>query len=240
MLGVFWATWLPLFVGFGRQTKQKLVYLSAAGMSAFIIIATASSTPVFAAALAMLVLCAFRWRRYTGLATKLLLLMLIALHIVMEAPVWHLIARISAAGGSTGWHRYNIINNAIRHFSEWALVGAHNFENWGCGRDITNQYVFEGLKGGIGTMIMFLLILYKALSTLVYLSLHHGEEENHFLLWCLFATLIAHSSAFIGIAYFGQIYILWFMVLAIVGRLYQSKEKYEASAQKARSVKVCR
>ena len=55
----------------------------------------------------------FPVRRYLGWIRLGVVLMLVALHFAMKKPVWHLIARIDIVGGSTGWHRYNLINKAV-------------------------------------------------------------------------------------------------------------------------------
>ncbi len=44
----------------------------------------------------------------------------------MKAPVWALIQRITIFGGNSGYHRYELINQAILHFWEWFLVGTKN------------------------------------------------------------------------------------------------------------------
>ena len=41
----------------------------------------------------------------------------------MKAPVWALIQRIDIVGGSSGWHRYELIDQCIKHFSDWWLMG---------------------------------------------------------------------------------------------------------------------
>ena len=45
------------------------------------------------------------------------------LHFVMNHGIWHLIARIDLVGGSTGYHRFHLIDKAIAHFGERWLVG---------------------------------------------------------------------------------------------------------------------
>jgi len=33
--------------------------------------------------------------------------------------------KIDLTGSSTGWHRAELIDSALRHFNEWWLVGQH-------------------------------------------------------------------------------------------------------------------
>ena len=87
-------------------------------------------------------------------------LVLVGLHLAMKAPVWALIGRIDLTGGSSGYHRYELINQAILRFQEWWLVGTQTQSNWGWDMwDSINWYVNEGTKGGLLTLTLFVAIL---------------------------------------------------------------------------------
>jgi hypothetical protein len=220
MLGLFWATLVPLFIGFARQDKYKLLLWSAVAASAFIAAATASSTPVLTLLFVLIMLCGYRWREYAACAGWGLFASLIALHIVMQAPVWHLISRIGVVGGSTGWHRFYLIDQAIRHFGEWLFLGCRSTAHWGPGmRDITNQYILEAVRGGFVTLALFLVMIYMALRTVLHLSIRHQQPKQRFLAWCLFVAILGHCVAFLGVSYFGQIMILLYLNFAIVGSI---------------------
>ena len=226
MLGLFWATLAPLFIGFARQDKSKLLLWSAVGASIFIVAATASSTPVLTLLIVLILLCGYRWRRYTACAGWGLFASLVALHIVMQAPVWHLISRIGVVGGSTGWHRFYLIDQAINHFGEWLFLGCRSTAHWGRGlSDITNHYIREGVNGGFVTLALLLVMLYMALRTLLRLSLPNQKHKQQFLAWCLFVAVLGHCVAFFGVSYFGQITMLWYMTLAMVSFLYDDKKR---------------
>jgi hypothetical protein len=144
----------------------------------------------------------------------------------MQAPVWHLISRIGVVGGSTGWHRFNLIDQAINHFGEWLFLGCRSTAHWGRGlTDITNQYILEGVRGGFVTLALFLVMIYMALRTLLSLSLQHQEHKQQFLIWCLLVTILGHCVSFFGVSYFGQIMMWWYMTLAAVSFLYDDKKR---------------
>ena len=226
MLGLFWATLVPLFIGFARQDKSKLLLWSAVGASAFIAAATASSTPILTLLIVLIILCGYSWRQYTASVGWGLFASLIALHIVMQAPVWHLISRIGVVGGSTGWHRYYLIDRAINHFGEWLFLGCRSTAHWGRGlTDITNQYILEGVRGGFVTLALFLVMIYMALRTLLRLSLQHQEHKQQFLIWCFLVIILGHCVSFFGVSYFGQIMMWWYMTLAVVSFLYDDKKR---------------
>ena len=239
MLGLFWVALVPLFVGLGITQKKKAIYWIAAAASVFITMASASSTPVLVLAIILLGLLWFRWRRFTAKAGLCLAGLLAALHIVMRAPVWHLLARINVVGASTGWHRYNLIDKAIEHFDEWFLIGCRTTEHWGFGLgDVTNQYILEGVRGGFITLLIFLVIIYRVLKTLLNLSLQEKDSKEQFLIWCLFTMIIGHCVAFMGVSYFGQITMLWYMMLAIAGLLTEYESVLANAADKVYSAKL--
>ena len=82
----------------------------------------------------------------------------------MKAPVWFVIARADVFGGSTGWHRAALIDAAVKHFGDWWLVGIKDTGVWSLGAthllaDVTNQYIWQGVQGGLLTMLLFILII---------------------------------------------------------------------------------
>ena len=239
MLGLFCATLVPLFVGLGITQNKRIFYWIAVTAAVFIIIASASSTPILVLVIVLLGLVWFKWRHLTGKTGLYLVALLIALHIVMQAPVWHLFARIDVIGGSTGWHRYNLIDKAIEHFGEWVFIGCRTTDHWGFGLgDVTNQYILEGVRGGFITLLIFLVMIYRVLKTLLHLSLQEKGSKERFLIWCLFTMIIGHCVAFLGVSYFGQITMLWYMMLAIAGLLAEYESFLANAADKAYSAKL--
>ncbi|MCL5283047.1 MAG: hypothetical protein M1376_24450 [Planctomycetes bacterium] len=222
MMGLFWATLVPLFVGFARQqARYRWVLWSAVGASALMIWMTASSTPILTLVAVAVLLLAFPLRQYTGTAAWGVLALLFALSFVMKAPVWHLIARVGVVSGSTGWHRFYLIDEAIRHFSQWMLLGTHDTGSWGLGlEDVTNQYILEGVRGGFLTLVLFGVILFVGARTMVRLSLRSRDRSESYLAWGLFVTIIAHCLSFLGVSYFGQIDMIWYLLLAGVALCY--------------------
>lgn len=221
MMGLFWATLVPLFVGFAMQKIHRLLFWAAVAASTFLVFASASSTPVLTLAGVVAVLAVYRWRRLAPLAAWAFVAMLVALHTVMTAPVWHLLGRISPVRGSTGWHRFHLIDGAVRYFTEWMLLGTRSTGHWGWGlEDVTNQYILEGVRGGVITLVLFCAVLYVGAKVLWRLSMESREPGESYLAWCTFTTIIAHCVSFIGVSYFGQITMIWYLLLASVGLFY--------------------
>lgn len=220
ILGLFWATLVPLFISLARTEQNTVFYWAAIAAGVFMVIASASSTPIVVLAVVLFGIFGFKWRRHTRQVALCLLAFLTGVHIIMEAPLWHLISRVSIIAGSTGWHRYNLIRQAINHFGEWALIGCRSTRHWGWGmQDITNQYVLEGVRGGLLTLVLFVAMLLYAFKITLNISLKDTKYEQYCFSWCFFVTLLGHSVAFLGLSYFGQITVPWYMMLAIVGFL---------------------
>lgn len=218
MLGLFCATLLPLFVGFAGLGKNKLFYGIAIGAVMFIIAATASSTPILTAAAVVVLIGMYKFRKYTSPAAWSILFMLFGLHFIMNKPVWHLLARVNVLGSSTGWHRFNIIDQAIKHFGQWAILGCKSTASWGWGLgDVTNQFILEGVRGGFVTLILFIIMLFTALKSILKMCIREPVGEKRFLLWSIFVMILAHCISFLGVSYFGQITMLYYMSLSMIG-----------------------
>jgi hypothetical protein len=222
LAGVFWASMGAFLFGGALGSWHRVVFCAGTVCCVVIVVTSASSTPVlgFAAGIAF-----WAWwpvRQYMKYAFISAPLIIAALHCVMNKPVWHLVARVSAVGGSTGYHRYILIDAAIYHFPAWWLAGTESTVHWSDYRgghwqtfDITNQYIVEGVCGGIWRLSLFLVVIF-----LVGLALSRGlrraaNRSDQLLLWGLAASLFVHCVCFIGVSYFGQITCLWYATLAI-------------------------
>jgi hypothetical protein len=184
MLGVFWASFLPVFASLGITRAQEHLYWLAAGAAAFIVAATASSTPLVSLAAGVCLLAAFNWRRYGKQAAIGFCIIAAAMHVVMQAPVWHLLSRVGIIGGSTGWHRYYLVDQAIKHFREWAILGTRSTAHWGHHLfDITNQYVLEGVQGGFISLVLFIMLLIMAVKTMGRFSMSRIPRQQQWVAW---------------------------------------------------------
>ena len=222
MMGLFWATLVPLFVGFARQKAGfRWLLWGAVAASTVMIMVTASSTPILTLAAVAVLLAAFQFRQHTRTAAWGVLATLLALHIVMKAPVWQLVARVGVVSGSTGWHRYYLIDQAIRHFPQWMFLGTRETASWGLGlADVTNQFILEGVRGGFVSLVLFCVILFVGARAAVRLSVRLGGKRESYLAWGMFVTIIGHCLSFIGVSYFGQIAMIWYLLLASVAFVY--------------------
>ncbi len=215
----------PLMMMLRRQHFPfALVGAAACGL---IVFSSASSGPYMSLFAGLTALALWRWRRSMAQIRMGVIGLIFALAILMEAPIWFLIARIDIAGGSTSWHRAQLMDQAMKHIGEWWVVGTDYTRHWmpygiqwsADHVDITNHYISLGVKGGILLMLLFIVILFKAFQLLgrrmkaIRLT---GSPAEEFLLWCVGASLFAHCVSFIGVSYFDQSYVFLFFVIGVV------------------------
>ena len=145
-------------------------------------------------------------------------LTLVALHLVMNAPVWSLIARIDLTGSSSGYHRYMLVDNCIRHFSDWWLLGYKYYDTWGWDMwDLCNQFVVVALTGGLLTLVFYIAIFKRSFGAIGTARKQvNGDRAQEWLLWCLGVDLFANVVAHFGINYMAQLMMSLFPLLACI------------------------
>jgi hypothetical protein len=219
--GVFWGSIVPVIVSgwwSNRVGDRAIAWVGLAGATV-IVLASNSSTSIAALATSVLAILAFSLRkvmaplRWAGVA------LLFALHMVMKQPVWHLVCRFSAYDSSTGYHRFLVIDGAIRHFDEWWLLGTESTANWEA-EDITNEYVLVAVEGGLLTLLCFAAVIVLAFREVGRAWRRNPADRwSVWTAWLLGATLFVHCSNFIGVSYFGQARMLFQLGLAMIGSL---------------------
>ena len=81
----------------------------------------------------------------------------------MKAPVWALITHIDLTGSSSGYHRYYLVDDCIRHFSDWWLLGYKDYDKWGFMMfDLCNQFVVQAVVGGLLSLVAYILIFSRS------------------------------------------------------------------------------
>lgn len=221
MAGVFWATPLPLFAAWGLVEASSRWLMAAGGIAALVIVVnTASSTPAMAVLVGGAALALYPVRSMTPAVRLAVLALIPVLHLLMENGVHHLLARINIVGGSTGWHRYHLMDGAIKHFGEWAAVGTKSTAHWGWGlEDVTNQYVLEGVRGGVLALALFgawLIAVFVLVSKRVRSETHSGRR---LVVWACGSMLFAHCLNFIAVSFFGQMVSAFFVFTGLTASL---------------------
>lgn len=218
LAGSFGATVLPLFLLLWQSGKAR--FAAGAGMVSATAMAmmAGSSTPLLAYGAGIFAACMWPLRKNMRLIRWGIVFALVGLQIVMKAPVWFLITHLMVVDASSGYHRAMLVDQFIRNFRDWWLIGTNGNGNWGWDMwDTANQYVKEGENAGLGAFVCFLALISISFSRIgkAIKALGNDRMEQWFL-WSLGATLFAHVTAFFGIGYFDQSQIGWYGLLAMI------------------------
>jgi hypothetical protein len=223
LAGTFGATLMPLFVSLWWQDGRNKMLSILGVLSATVITLTSSSGgPITAYFFGIVGFAFWVFRKRMRAVRWALVLAIFSLHVfIMKAPIWFLIGRLSSLVGGTGYHRAILIDRAIAHFSEWWLIGTKSVASWSeilWREDITNQYILEGVRGGLITMILFIVIIalcFRGLGR----SLRLLEDEplsTRITIWSMGVALLVHVVSFISVSYFDQLVVFWYLLLAMI------------------------
>lgn len=217
LAGAFGATLVPLLIWLWCEGSSKVIASLGMVGASIMTFTTGSSTPLSGYAAGILGLCLWPLRKRMRLIRWGLVVALVALDLVMKAPVWALISRVDFTGSSSSYHRYMLVDNCIRHFNDWWLLGAKDYNTWGWDMwDTSNQYVSYALKGGLVTLCMFILVISRSFGRLGTAMKRVHQRRSEWLLWCLGAALFSHVVGFFGVGYDSQMQVAWCALLAIV------------------------
>jgi hypothetical protein len=220
IMGTFGASLLP-FSWILWSQKKKFYAILGAMASITITFASASSGPVITLMCCIWGIFMWRFREKRKFFVPIIIISLIFLQLFMKAPIWFIFAHIDLAGGSDSIHRSLLIDQAIKHFTEWAMYGTLSAGHWAWGlQDITNQFLKEGFEGGLLTLILFAYIIKLCFNTVGNsLNFFIKSIENQKLAWALGTILFAHCVSFFGVSYFGHIEFFYYMLIAMISTL---------------------
>ena len=232
--GSFWAVLIPVVAAGVRRTAESITVTVAGLLScATIVWCSSSSTPVIVTLVAVAAMLLFPVRWAVPWMRGSTIVGLVVLHFLMVGPVWHLFARINVFPGSTGWWRYLIIDLFVTNWSDWFLFGTRESAGWLTWisfTDVTNQYVNEGINGGIVRLLLFVAILVFAF-VLVGRSVRSAERSptgatpaaraarvrRAWVAWCIGASMACHAAAYFATSYFGHMRNVQYLSFALAG-----------------------
>jgi hypothetical protein len=215
--GVFGATLFPLFFWLWKGGKAKLLGVVGLVSSSVIAVTSMASTGVMAYGAGILALCLWPIRKHMRSLRWGIVITVLGLALAMKAPVWFIIARVDFVGGH-GWDRAALIDAAVRHFSDWWLLGTKSNASWGADTwDACNQFVYEATSGGLATFVVFVAILSRAFGMIGKGRKRvEGNRRQEWFFWCLGAALYSHVMGFWGIDYFDVLRTWWYIFLAMI------------------------
>lgn len=220
LAGCFWAALVPFAWAYTKTRGKQLGYLGIAAMI-FMVITSASSTSLLSFSVCVAGLLFYKYRSKLRTVVISGLVMLTFLTLALKGPPWSLFAKVNVIGGSTGWHRYYLIDEAVNRVSEWWLFGTTSTAHWGWGLwDVTNSFVAAAVRGGLLGLLLFNILVFSSLSVTYYV-VKKAEGKSGVFAWAIFVSLFVDFISFQGVTYIGQIEVIWFAKLAMVASLYQ-------------------
>jgi hypothetical protein len=216
--GPFAGIMIPMFLWLWAEGKSRIAALAGIAGAMAMVVTSNSSTSWMALFGSLVGLAFWRFRTQMRQIRWGLVITLVALHLYMKAPVWALISRVDLTGSSSSYQRYVMVDMAIRHFSDWWLMGAPDYVNWGWDSwDLCNQFVAVALTGGLLTLIFYVAIFkrgFQAIGTAR--KLVNGDRRQEWTLWCLGSTLFATVVIYFGINSVGVLLMVFFVLVACI------------------------
>jgi len=233
LLGTLGASFIPLYIGLAwAKVDRKLAFIGL-GLCLLIVWASNSGGPANCAMIGIVGWLFWPARTRMRLVRRIMVVAIILLGMSMKAPIWYLPAKVSSLSGGDGWHRSYLMDVAFGNLDKWWVAGMplRDTKGWFAydlgatgGADITNQFLYFGLTAGVASMILFFVLLYLAFRNLgkamaILRSSSNGMHQTECLLWSLGVMLVLHMFNWLGITYFDQSYVFWFMQLSMIANL---------------------
>jgi hypothetical protein len=248
LAGTMGAVALPLLVSLWRS--HPLTAKAGIASSLVIIVASASSGPIGTLLIGGGALLLWRWRQWLTQIQIAAVVLIFVVQLFRERSVWYLISLIDFVGGSTGYHRSQLLDSTINHLNEWWLWGTDFTRHWmpyglpanpdHC--DLTSYYVHLGVIGGVPLLLTLLVIIWTAFTSLGarIRVVRKAKQPNEFLLWCVGCALFAHTLTFFTISYFDQLYVFFYAVIAAITPLISARISVRAQQPKTREEEIPR
>lgn len=222
------AACFPLMVGIWKEHR---VHAAIGAVSCLVMVAASNSSgPIMSIAFALLALFIWRYRAKIRIFQFGAVAAYLALEVLMNRPAYYIIAEIDLTGSSTGWHRAALIESSIKHLDEWWLAGTNYTRHWmptGVSfspdhTDLTNYYLLMGVWGGLPLVLIFIAMIWTGFRYVGLIVKRQPEQSDggQFMVWCLGASLFAHTATCISVSYFDQSYIFMYLCLAAAGSLH--------------------
>jgi len=223
LAGTVGAVCAPLVLGVRRERPG----FATVGLSACVVMVftSASSGPIMSLLVGLFGLLLWRWRHLTRHMRLAAVMGYLLLAVVMKSPPYYLLARIDLTGGSSGWHRAELIDSSIRHLREWWFAGTDYTRHWmptGVSwspdhTDITNYYLHVGVVGGLPLLVGLIVMQAVAFHYVGRAcKLYAAVDGDPFLAWSLGASLFAHVATSISVSYWDQSYVFVYVCMATI------------------------
>jgi hypothetical protein len=233
LLGTVAATFFPLYLSLWFSRLGRGVALAGGTTCLLIVWASNSGGPIGCIAFAAAGWAMWSLRRHMRGVRVSMVLVLLALGVTMDAPIWYLLAKLSAATGGDGWHRAALLDVAFQNLDKWWLAGMPAAEtstwlpytNTSTGAvDMTNNFLVFGVASGLGAMALLIALVVQAFRSVggaLAMARQSETKPQELLLWGIGVMLATHIFNWFAITYWDQSNLIWLLHLALVSSLTQ-------------------
>jgi hypothetical protein len=225
LAGCAGATAMP-FAWWSWLRRRRLLAVCGGAACLAVVFGCSSSGPLAAVAVVVFAISFWRWRHYLRLFLWTIVGLAFLYGISKGRGPWFLMASIDLVGGSTGWHRAQLLDQGIGNLGEWWLFGTDYTRHWMATgvswnpnmADITNYYLHLGVIGGLPLVVCIIGILvtaYRMISRRMHL-LRVAQDGDEVEIWVVGSILTGHAVSFVSISYFDQMYIFFYMLLGLI------------------------
>jgi hypothetical protein len=231
LAGFFGAASFPLFIGLWLSDKKQRGVAAVGVLGATVMtVASTSSTPAIGYLAAIFGLCLWPLRGALRIIRWSIVAVLVSLQMVMKAPVYHLITRVDISGSS--YHRYALIDQCVRHFWDWWLIGTKSNASWGWDMwDTADQYVQTAQTAGLLGLILLIVLIVYGFKYLGRARLAAPDKKRQLFIWALGAAFFAQTLSFFGITLWDQSVVEWYSLLAFIGTVALARKAPVADRQ---------
>ena len=192
-----------------------------------------SSGPVLGLMLGIGAMACWPVRMHTRKMRWGIVIALFSLHMVMKSPVWFLLGRISDLVGGGGYHRAYIIDNFVKNFWAWCFMGMNDTADWVAtqlesgGADITNQFVADGLNGGIIGLILSITVIVRTFQAVgkAMRATHEDDLASTKFVWGLGSNVVGNIGILFSVTYFDQMQVIWYLLIACIASITSNMTK---------------
>ena len=216
--GLFFGLMLPVITGILVASRLRDFRLLIGFIAALLILLTsASSTPASVLVTGTLVWLMFRTRWMIPFMAWLCIPVLFWGHFYLNNGLPSLFAKLDLVAGSTGWHRYHLIDTSFKNIGEWWAIGiTGGTAHWGgyLG-DVTNEYLLHGFSAGIlGFVLMIALVVVTCIKTFGATVDLRNSNTHRTVAYGIFASLIAVSAALTSVTLFSGLFVTFSFLVA--------------------------
>lgn len=231
LLGTLGGSFLPVYLGLWMPRITSLIPVMGLVFCMMLVVAANSGAPVMCVVVALLGWTGWVFRAHMKTIRYAIVASLVLLSLIMKAPLWYLLERVSNLSGGDGYHRAYLIDIAFQNLDRWWVAGMSiaDTKEWlpyintnTGGADMTNQFLVYGVTAGVGAMALFIVVLKRAFGSLgsaIVICRENEEKDKEYLLWGIGVMLLVHVVNWFSIPYFDQSGALWLMELAIVANV---------------------